>query len=123
MEIRLAGAQDIDAWMALVEQVRDIFPGLETAGAMAEHRATVLHFVQIGVRRLCGRRGAYLGGAAILKRKQYAMLSGGRPGLPQAAHWAEVGAIYADADGGMGKRHGDHLSGWGPQRESCPCLL
>ena len=46
MEIRLAGAQDIDAWMALVEQARYLFPGLETAGAMAEHRATVLHFVQ-----------------------------------------------------------------------------
>lgn len=30
MEIRLAQPQDIDAWMALVEQVRDQFPGLET---------------------------------------------------------------------------------------------
>ena len=32
--------------MALVEQVRDAFPGLETAEAMAEHRATVLKFMQ-----------------------------------------------------------------------------
>lgn len=45
MEIRLAQAQDIDAWMALVEQVRDTFPGLETTEAIAEHRATVLHFI------------------------------------------------------------------------------
>ena len=45
MEIRLAQAQDIDAWMALVEQVRDAFPGLETAEAIAEHRATVLRFI------------------------------------------------------------------------------
>lgn len=45
MEIRLAQAQDIDAWMALVEQVRDAFPGLETAEAIAAHRATVLHFI------------------------------------------------------------------------------
>lgn len=45
MEIRLAQAQDIDAWMALVERVRDAFPGLETAEAIAEHRATVLHFI------------------------------------------------------------------------------
>lgn len=45
MEIRLAQAQDIDAWMALVEQVRDAFPGLETTKAIAEHRATVLHFI------------------------------------------------------------------------------
>lgn len=45
MKIRLAQAQDIDAWMALVEQVRDAFPGLETTEAIAEHRATVLHFI------------------------------------------------------------------------------
>lgn len=45
MEIRLAQAQDIDAWMALVEQVRNAFPGLETAEAIAEHRATVLRFI------------------------------------------------------------------------------
>ena len=46
MEIKLAQAQDIDAWMTLVEQVRDIFPGLETAEAMEEHRATVLSFME-----------------------------------------------------------------------------
>lgn len=45
MEIRLAQAQDIDTWMALVEQVRDAFPGLEATEAIAEHRATVLHFI------------------------------------------------------------------------------
>lgn len=45
MKIKLAHAQDIDAWMALVEQVRDTFPGLETTEAIAEHRATVLHFI------------------------------------------------------------------------------
>ena len=46
MKIQLAKPEDIDAWMALVEQVRNAFPGLETAEAMAEHRATVLHFMQ-----------------------------------------------------------------------------
>lgn len=46
MEIRLAQAQDIDAWMALVEQVRDVFPGLETTEAMEEHRVTVLGFME-----------------------------------------------------------------------------
>ena len=46
MKIRLAHTQDIDAWMTLVEQVRGGFPGLETAEAMAEHRATVLDFMQ-----------------------------------------------------------------------------
>ena len=46
MEIRPAQPQDIDAWMALVEQVRDQFPGLETSKAMEEHRATVLDFIR-----------------------------------------------------------------------------
>ena len=46
MKIQLAKPENIDAWMALVEQVRDAFPGLETAEAMAEHRATVLKFMQ-----------------------------------------------------------------------------
>lgn len=46
MEIRLAQAQDIDSWMMLVEQVRDVFPGLETAESITEHRATVLRFIE-----------------------------------------------------------------------------
>ena len=46
MKIQLAKPEHIDAWMALVEQVRNAFPGLETAEAMAEHRATVLQFMQ-----------------------------------------------------------------------------
>lgn len=46
MNIQFAKPEHIDAWMALVEQVRDAFPGLETAEAMAEHRVTVLQFMQ-----------------------------------------------------------------------------
>ena len=46
MKIQLAKPENIDAWMALMEQVRDAFPGLETAEAMTEHRATVLKFIQ-----------------------------------------------------------------------------
>lgn len=46
MEIQLAKPENLDSWMALVEQVRDAFPGLETAEALAEHRATVLQFIQ-----------------------------------------------------------------------------
>lgn len=33
MKIRLAHKTDIDGWMMLEEQVRDAFPGLETAEA------------------------------------------------------------------------------------------
>lgn len=46
MEIRLAQAQGINAWMVLVEQVLYAFPGLETAEAITEHRVTVLHFIE-----------------------------------------------------------------------------
>lgn len=46
MEIQLAKPENLDSWLALVEQVRDAFPGLETAEALAEHRATVLQFIQ-----------------------------------------------------------------------------
>lgn len=46
MKIQLAKPENIDAWMTLVEQIRDAFPGLETAEAMADHRATVLQFIQ-----------------------------------------------------------------------------
>ena len=46
MKIQLAKPEHIDAWMVLVDQVRNAFPGLETAEAMAEHRATVLQFMQ-----------------------------------------------------------------------------
>ena len=34
MEIRLARTEDIGGWMALVERVRDGFPGLETREAL-----------------------------------------------------------------------------------------
>lgn len=46
MEIKLAQANDIESWMTLVEQVKDAFPGLETAEAMEEHKRTVLHFIE-----------------------------------------------------------------------------
>lgn len=46
MKIRLAQAQDIHGWMALVEQVKDSFPGLETTEALAEHRETVIRFIR-----------------------------------------------------------------------------
>lgn len=38
--------RDIHAWMALVEQVRWNFPGLETEAALEEHRNTVLKFMR-----------------------------------------------------------------------------
>ena len=72
MEIRLANARDIDAWMALVEQVRNAFPGLETAEAMAEHRATVLQFIQVSSAICALEAGRVVG--ALLFSKESSML-------------------------------------------------
>lgn len=72
MEIRLARAEDINAWMALVEQVRDVFPGLETAEAMAEHRAAVLGFMQNSSAVCAADAGRILGG--LLFSKENSML-------------------------------------------------
>lgn len=67
MEIRLAAAGDIGGWMALVEQVRDSFPGLETREAMAEHRDTVLAFIDRG-EAVCAVDGGRLAGALLFSR-------------------------------------------------------
>lgn len=72
MEIRLAHETDIDGWMMLVEQVRNAFPGLETAEAMAEHRATVLNFIQNSSAVCAEEEGSILG--ALLFSKENSML-------------------------------------------------
>lgn len=48
MTVRRAVADDIDAGMKLVEQVKNSFSGLETEQGMVEHRATVLDFMARG---------------------------------------------------------------------------
>ncbi len=68
MEIRLARTQDIDAWMALVEQVRDVFPGLETDGAMKEHKAAVLRFIQ-NSSAVCAAEEQRIFGALLFSRE------------------------------------------------------
>ena len=78
MKIQLAKPENIDAWMALVEQVRDAFPGLETAEAMTEHRAAVLQFIQSSS-ATCAVDAGNIGCPAVLKGKQRAVLSGGGP--------------------------------------------
>ncbi len=45
MKIELTTKQDIDNWMALVNKVKGSFPGLETGESLAEHRNTVLEFM------------------------------------------------------------------------------
>lgn len=68
MEIRLASEPDIDAWMALVEQVREAFPGLETAEAMAEHRAAVLDFMRNSA-AVCAVEGERILGALLFSKE------------------------------------------------------
>lgn len=72
MEIRLANAQDIDAWMALVEQVREVFPGLETSEAMAQHRDTVLNVIKNSSAVCAAERERILG--ALLFSKENSVL-------------------------------------------------
>lgn len=48
MEVRFAGGTDLDGWMALVESVKDAFPGLQTPEALTDHRATVSEFIGRG---------------------------------------------------------------------------
>ena len=67
MEIRLAQAQDIDGWMALIEQLRAVFPGLETAAAMEEHRAAVLHFIENSA-AVCAVQEGRIAGALLFPR-------------------------------------------------------
>ena len=72
MKIRLAHTRDVDAWMALVERVRNTFPGLETNEAMAEHRVAVLRFVQKSSAVCAEEKGRIFG--ALLFSKENGML-------------------------------------------------
>ena len=69
MEIRLAQAQDIDGWMALIEQLRAVFPGLETAAAMEEHRAAVLHFIENSA-AVCAVQEGRIAGALLFSAQR-----------------------------------------------------
>ena len=59
--------RDIDLWMALVEEVRWNFPGLETQEKLNEHRATVLKFM--GKRQaICVKEGNVIAGVMLFSR-------------------------------------------------------
>ena len=46
--VRRGNPHDIEEWMKLVEKVSPLFPGLETRAAIAEHKNTVLEFMDRG---------------------------------------------------------------------------
>lgn len=68
MHAELGTAADIGSWMALVERVAWNFPGLETAEALAEHRDTVLHFMNEG-RALCVKENGTVVGVLLFSTK------------------------------------------------------
>ena len=68
MEISLARPCEIDRWMALVDRVKAAFPGLETPEAMAEHRSTVLGFMEINA-ALCAKINGNIVGVLLFSRE------------------------------------------------------
>ena len=68
VEISFAHPCDIDRWMALVDRVKDAFPGLETREALAEHRRTVLGFMERNA-ALCARFDGKIVGALLFSRE------------------------------------------------------
>ena len=69
MEIALARACDIERWMALVEQVKDAFPGLETEAALTEHKVTVLDFMR-REGAICAKCDGRIVGALLFSREE-----------------------------------------------------
>ena len=69
MQIRLAGKDDIDRWMRLVERVRTQFPGLETCEAIEAHRRTVLGSMTRQA-ALCAEEGGDLAGALLFDKAE-----------------------------------------------------
>ena len=70
MEIRLGKAHDIEQWMALVNQVKDHFPGLETKEALREHRETVLDFMS-KTSAICACDGQRIVGVLLFSKKDH----------------------------------------------------
>ena len=69
MEIRFAGRADLDGWMALVESVKDAFPGLETPEALAAHRNTVAGFID-REEAVCAVVNDRVAGALLFSRQE-----------------------------------------------------
>ena len=72
VEISLALPCEIDRWMALVDQVKDAFPGLETRETLAEHRGTVLGFMERNA-AICAKIDGKIAGALLFSRENSAL--------------------------------------------------
>ena len=68
MKVEYGTLQDIESWMQLVQRVCWIFPGLETAAALDDHRKTVLRFMSEN-RALCVKDAEKVVGVLLLSNK------------------------------------------------------
>ncbi len=68
MIIELATKRNIGDWMALVDKVKGSFPGLETEEALAEHRKTVLEFMDKGC-AICAKEEERIIGTLLLSKE------------------------------------------------------
>lgn len=69
MHLSYGCKDDISDWMSLVEKARPIFPGLETAEKIAEHRQTVLRFMERS-EALCVRESGTLAGVLLFSSRR-----------------------------------------------------
>lgn len=67
MRVEYGKPQDIDVWMALVEEVRWNFPGLETQEKLDDHRETVLKFMRKR-QAICVKEGNGIAGVMLFSR-------------------------------------------------------
>ena len=67
MRVEYGKPQDIDAWMALVDEVRWNFPGLETQEKLDEHKTTVLKFMSKR-QAICVEEGNKITGVMLFSR-------------------------------------------------------
>lgn len=68
MEIEPAREKDIEDWMALADEVKDVFPGL----VMEEHRAAALDFIAKDS-ALCARKAGRVVGGLLFSREESAI--------------------------------------------------
>lgn len=120
MQVQYGSVAMIQPWMALVEEIRGNFPGLETPQALEEHRQTVLRFMEKR-QALCVRDGGRVAGVLLFSRGRNMICCLGVSPAYQAA-----GDCLPAPGGGPGAAgphpggHRVHLPGAGPQRRRTP---
>lgn len=66
--IDYGSVKDIDQWMRLVQEVSGSFPGLETEEALAEHRQTVLDFMD-RQEAVCAKQNGEIVGVLLFSKE------------------------------------------------------